>query len=144
MEKLGPQFHENDSKMHSRIIDTYNQLAREYEALFEKNESVNPANEKHLKILEDYLDKRGLSHNNFFIHDHLKSGPNEEEVSQVIDDYSSNRIDELTRLIEKMDEKINQLETHAGNIDQKTIDHQINIYQKLRSQYIKQYRKLRQ
>lgn len=143
MEKLGPQQSETESKMHSKIINAYNHLASEYEALFNNNESVNSANEKHLKILEDYLDKRGLEHKNYFIHDRIEKEPDEKEVSQAIDDFSSNRIEELTRLIEKLDDKIKELEAYPDNINQRIIDNQLKIYRKRRSQYIKQYRELR-
>lgn len=143
MEKLGPQQSETESKMHSKIINAYNRLASEYEALFENNENVNPANENHLKLLEDYLDKRGLKHNNYFIHDKHEKKPDEKEVDQVIDDFSLNRINELTSLIEAIDNKIKELEDHPYKINQRIVNNQLNIYHKLRSKYIQEYRGLR-
>ncbi len=142
MENLGQQSHENNSKMHSRIIDTYNKLSHEYTLLFERGEKVNPNNEKHLKMLEDYLDNRGINHNNFFIHDNSNPTHSEEEINQVVNEHSLSRINELQLLIEKIDRKIIKLKTDSSDIDKNTLDNQINSYRKLLSQYIKQYREL--
>ncbi|KKP87911.1 MAG: hypothetical protein UR93_C0028G0008 [Berkelbacteria bacterium GW2011_GWA2_35_9] len=144
MERLQPDSSidpkNESSKMHSKIEEVYQKLSEEYEAVFKRGEPVNPANEKHLKMLEDYLVKRGLPHNNYFFHEGVGEEVDEKEILSFVEDYGLSRQEELSQLIQKQDELINDLETNPGNINPKIIRHQIERARRLRSKYVIQYR----
>ncbi|PIP51269.1 hypothetical protein COX10_02330 [Candidatus Berkelbacteria bacterium CG23_combo_of_CG06-09_8_20_14_all_33_15] len=128
------------SKMHSKLLRVYQQLSEEYKAIFERGDPVNPANEQHLKMLEDYLVKRGLPHNNYFFHEGVGEEVDEKEILSFVEDYGLSRQEELSQLIQKQDELINDLETNPGNIDPRIIKNQIEKARRLRSKYVIQYR----